>query len=88
MLSRDEKTLYIAGGRANKVLVMNTDSMELITGIPVGNRVWGLALSRDGNRLYTTDGLSGTVSVIDTRENKVIDTIKVGELPWGVVIDD
>jgi PQQ-dependent catabolism-associated beta-propeller protein len=88
LLSKDEKTLYIAGGRANKVMVMDTESLSLIKGIPVGKRVWGLVLSRDGSRLYTTDGVSGTVSVIDTDKNKVIETIKVGEFPWGVVIDD
>ncbi len=88
VLSKDESTLYVAGGRANKIVVMDADTLEIIKGIPVGKRVWGLARSKDGKRLFTTDGVSGTVSVIDTDKNEVIKTIAVGEFPWGVIIND
>ena len=56
--------------------------------IPVGKRVWGLALSRDGSRLYATNGLDNTLSVIDTAKKEQIKTIPTGERPWGVVLDD
>lgn len=88
LLSKDERTIYVAGGRANQVLVMDAEKMELVKGIPVGKRVWGLAMSRDGQRIFTTDGVSGTVSVIDTVSNTRLKTIEVGKFPWGVVIDD
>lgn len=88
LLSNDEKTLYVAGGRANKIFLFDAESMELKSSIPVGNRVWGLALSKDGSRLYTTDGGSDQVSVIDTAKNEVVATIAVGKAPWGVVVDD
>lgn len=88
LLSKDEKTVYVAGGRANEILVMDAEKMELIKGIPVGKRVWGLGMTRDGKRLFTTDGVSGTVSVIDTESNTRIKTIEVGKFPWGVAIDD
>ena len=88
MLSKDEKELYVAGGRADKVFVLDSDTMTIRKEIPVGKRVWGLAMSKDGRRIYTTDGVSNTVSVIDTSSNDVITTIPVGEMPWGVVIDD
>ena len=86
ILSKDEKTLYVAGGRANKVIVMDANTLEIIKGIPVGKRVWGLAMSSDGGRIFTTNGVSGTVSVIDTIKNEVIKTIEVGKFPWGVVV--
>lgn len=88
ILSKDEKVIYVAGGRANKVLVMDADTLEIIKGIPVGKRVWGLAISKDGKRVVSTDGVSSTVSVIDTTKNEVIKTIEVGKFPWGVVIND
>jgi PQQ-dependent catabolism-associated beta-propeller protein len=88
MLARDQKTLYVAGGRANEVLLIDTDSMSVTKKIPVGKRVWGLAMTRDGSRVFTTDGASNAVSVIDTAKNEVIKQIPVGELPWGVVVDD
>ena len=88
ILAKDEKTIYVAGGRANKIIVMDADTLEIIKGIPVGKRVWGLAMSGDGQRVFTTNGVSGTVSVIDTRKNEVIKTIEVGKFPWGVVVKD
>ena len=62
--------------------------MDLIKAIPVGKRVWGLAMTRDGSRVFSTNGVSGTVSVIDTGKDEVIKTIEVGKFPWGVAIDD
>ncbi|MBI2992656.1 MAG: PQQ-dependent catabolism-associated beta-propeller protein [Gammaproteobacteria bacterium] len=88
LLSRDEKTLYVAGGRADAVIVLDAQTMQVKANIPVGKRVWGLALSRDGSRLFSTDGASNSVSAIDTATHKVIKTIPVGEMPWGIVIDD
>lgn len=88
LLSHDEKTLYVAGGRSNAVKVMNADTLELIRKIAVGKRVWGLAMSKDKKRLYTTDGISGTVSVIDTDKNEKIKVIQVGSYPWGIVVND
>ena len=86
ILSKDENVIYVAGGRANKVIVMDANTLEIIKGIPVGKRVWGLAMSSDGGRIFTTNGVSGTVSVIDTIKNEVIKTIEVGKFPWGVVV--
>jgi len=62
--------------------------MEVLKRIPVGKRVWGLAISSDGKRVFTTDGVDHQVSVIDTEKDEVIKAIKVGQFPWGVVIDD
>jgi PQQ-dependent catabolism-associated beta-propeller protein len=88
LLSVDEKTLYVAGGRADAVIVLDAATLKIKATIPVGKRVWGLARSRDGSRVYSTDGASNGVSAIDTSTNKVIKTITVGELPWGIAIDD
>lgn len=88
LLSKDEKTVYVAGGRSNKIKVMDADTLEIKKMIPVGKRVWGLAMTKDRDRLFTTDGVSGTVSVIDTNKNEVIKTIEVGEFPWGVIVND
>ena len=88
MLSRDERLLFVAAGRANQVMVLDAQKLKVLKGIPVGKRVWGLAMSRDGRRLYTTDGVSGTMSVIDTQSQKNIASVEVGKFPWGVVVDD
>jgi PQQ-dependent catabolism-associated beta-propeller protein len=87
-LSKDGKKLYVAGGRANRVYVIDAQAMTITGSIPVGKRVWGLAMNSNASKLYTTDGVSGTVSVIDTATDTVIATIAVGSFPWGVVVDD
>lgn len=86
LLSRDEKKLYVAGGRANQIFVLDANTLEIHASIPVGKRVWGLALCADGTRLYTTDGVSNQVSVIDTGNNEVVATVPVGKFPWGVAV--
>ena len=63
--------------RANRVFVLDEATLAIQQEIPVGIRVWGLALNADGTRLYTTDGASGQVSVIDTVANKVVATVPV-----------
>ncbi len=88
LLSPDEKTLYVAGGRANQIFVMDPLTLDIRKGVPVGKRVWGLALNKDGSRLYTTDGASDQVSIIDTAKQEVIATVPVGKAPWGVVVSD
>ncbi|MEM7468251.1 MAG: glutaminyl-peptide cyclotransferase, partial [Pseudomonadota bacterium] len=88
LLSLDESRLFVAGGRANAIFVMDAETLDILATIPVGKRTWGLALTKDGKRLYTTDGVSHQVSVIDTEANKVVATIPVGKFPWGVAIDD
>lgn len=88
ILSKDESHLYIAGGRANVVVLLNANTLEIVKRIPVGKRVWGLAISKDGKQVFSTNGVSNTVSVIDTEKNEVIKNITVGKMPWGVVIND
>lgn len=88
LLSKDEKSVYVAGGRANSVYVLDAETLEVQKAIPVGKRVWGLAMNSDKSRLFTTDGPSSTVSVIDTATNENIKTIEVGSFPWGIVVDD
>ena len=86
LLSVDETKLYVAGGRANRIFVLDSTTLEIHNSIPVGKRVWGLALSQDGSRLYTTDGVSHQVSVIDTLSAKVVATVPVGKFPWGIAV--
>lgn len=88
LISTDGKKLYVAGGRSNKIFVLNEASLKIENSIPVGKRVWGLALSKDGKTLYTTDGVDHQVSVIDTSSEQVTATVPVGKFPWGVAIHD
>jgi YVTN family beta-propeller protein len=59
---------------------------SILAMIPVGNRVWGIALDPAGSKLYTANGASNDVSVVDVKSRKELRRIKVGDGPWGVAI--
>ena len=47
-VSRDGKELYVSTGRGNAIAIIDTEKNELATTVPVGNRVWGIALDPSG----------------------------------------
>jgi YVTN family beta-propeller protein len=59
---------------------------SIVTMIPVGNRVWGIALDPAGSKLYTANGASNDVSVVDLKSRKELRRIKVGDGPWGIAV--
>ena len=85
-ISNDGKELYVSTGRGNKIAIIDTGKNEVVTTIPVGNRVWGIALDPSGSKLYTANGASNDVSVVDVKSRKELRRIKVGDGPWGVTI--
>src|SRR5215468_3827750 len=59
---------------------------SIVSMIPVGNRVWGIALDPSGTKLYAANGASNDVSVVDVKSRKELRRIKVGDGPWGIAI--
>src|SRR5438876_6650831 len=59
---------------------------SIVAMIPVGNRVWGIALDPSGTKLYTANGASTDVSVVDLKSRKELRRVKVGDGPWGIAI--
>ena len=86
VVSPDGNRVYVANGRGNSVSVVDAGSLQLLTTIAAGQRVWGIAVTPDGKKLYAAGGLSNDVSVVDTETNRVIETVKIGDGPWGVAI--
>jgi DNA-binding beta-propeller fold protein YncE len=74
LLSRDEKTLYVALSNSDRVAVVDTASgqvpITLSTDLPGqkygGTYPMGLALSADGRRLFVADAAADAVAVFDT----------------------
>jgi YVTN family beta-propeller protein len=82
----DRKTALVALGRGNTVAFVDVASRKVTGYVPVGGRVWHLAISADGRRAFTANGLTNDVSVVDIASRKVVATIPVDKAPWGVVI--
>jgi YVTN family beta-propeller protein len=85
-VSPDGRELYVSTGRGNSVVVIDTATDKLVATIPVGERVWGIALSPDGSKLYAANGASNDISVIDVKARKELKRIKVGDGPWGIAV--
>jgi YVTN family beta-propeller protein len=86
-VSPDGRTVYVATGRGNSVVLLDSDSLAERARIPVGQRPWGIALADGGRTLYSANGVSNDVSVVDTAARRVVATIRVGDGPWGVAVE-
>jgi YVTN family beta-propeller protein len=85
-ISKDDKTVFVALGPANRVAVIDAKTRKVKKYLLVGQRVWHMAFTPDQKYLLTTNGLTNDVSVIDVADLKVIKSIQVGQQPWGVTI--
>jgi len=86
VVSHDGRTIYVGGGRANCVSVIDAESLKILADVPAGNRVWGIGLSPDGRKLYASAGLSNDLTVIDTAALAPVKTIRLGQGSWGVAV--
>lgn len=85
-VTEDGSRVFVALGPANRVAVIDGESLEVIDYIVVGQRVWQLAFTPDQRYLITTNGNSNDVTVIDVEAEEAVQTIQVGQQPWGVVV--
>ncbi len=87
-VTKDGKRMFVALGPANRVAVVDAQSLEVLDYILVGQRVWQLDFTPDEKFLLSTNGNSNDVTVIDVAKEKAIRSVQVGEQPWGVVTID
>ena len=87
-VTADGKRLFVALGPANRVAVVDAQSLDVLDYILVGQRVWQLDFTPDQKYLLTTNGNSNDITVIDVAKEKAIRSVQVGDQPWGVVTID
>jgi PQQ-dependent catabolism-associated beta-propeller protein len=83
--TRDEKRVFVAMGRSNRVAEIDPATFAVVRSFPTGFRTWGVALSPDEKRLYAPSGLDGSLTIVDLERNKVARTVKLGGKPWGAI---
>jgi YVTN family beta-propeller protein len=69
----------------NKVAVIDTQSLSVLTEIPVGASPTGLSVSPDGAWLFVANTNSNSISMIDTTTNQVVKTITTASRPRFVI---
>jgi YVTN family beta-propeller protein len=77
--------LYIS--RSTHVMVVNTDTGELVGDIPDTTGVHGIAIAPDANKGYTSNGRADAVTVFDLKTLKVLGTVKTGKGPDAIIYD-
>jgi PQQ-dependent catabolism-associated beta-propeller protein len=85
-VTEDGSRIFVALGPANRVAVIDGESLEVLDYIIVGQRVWQLAFTPDERYLISTNGNSNDITVIDVEAEEAIQTVQVGQQPWGVVV--
>jgi len=81
VLAPDKKHLYCSCWGCDKVISINTRSLEIESSIAVGDNPNDLVIDRKGNRLYVANSNDNSVSVIDLRQGKVIETLNAALYP-------
>ncbi len=85
VFSKDGKLAFVALSHANRIAVVDTATLAVVSYILVGERPWHMALDPDGSKLYVANGNTNDLTVIDVANLKAVRSVNVGHLPWGVV---
>jgi YVTN family beta-propeller protein len=88
-ISRDvpvKEKAYITDIEQNVVLVVDRETRQLVTTIPVGKGPDSLAVTSDQSKVYVANRFENTISVIYTKTYQVIANISVGIEPQNVTI--
>jgi len=80
-VSPDNKRLYTANISSENVSVIDRMSGELITQIPCGPGVEGMAFTPDGKYLWAANQTGGTITIIDVATHRPIDTFACPGMP-------
>ena len=69
---------YVSNEKSNTVSVIDTDKLEVVKTIKVGQRPRGIAVTRDGKSVIVAVGDDDTIQIVDTKTKEV-----AGNLPSG-----
>lgn len=81
LVSPDGRRLYTANIESRNVSVLDRASGALLTQIPCGPGVEGMAFTPDGRRLWAANQTGGTITVIDLASHKPVETFDCPGMP-------
>ncbi|NJO87144.1 MAG: hypothetical protein HC821_03835, partial [Lewinella sp.] len=96
-ITADNRSVYVAGGQANKIFHFDLQSGAKIDSIDCAvlgadgtdyrdGYLGELRLSPSGDRLYAIDQIGFRLLVIDTKERKILHHIPTGRYPFGLAL--
>ncbi|GAA5221554.1 YncE family protein [Membranihabitans marinus] len=78
--------IYVGDRAQKQVHVINPDSRELETSIPVGEGVFHMWADGQGKQLWVNNDIDNTISVINLTNHTVTNTINIGVKPHDVFL--
>ena len=95
-ISPDNKIVYVAGGKQNKIYLFSVDSGAKLDSVDCSvsengepalhGYIGDMTMSKDGHYLYAVDQMLFRMIVIDTRQKKIIASAKTGRYPFGIIL--
>src|SRR5665213_706533 len=79
-------TAYVTNEKGDSVSVVNTDKLDVVKTIPVGQRPRGIALSTDGKQLYLCASDDDTIQIIDTKTLELSGNLDSGLDPELLIV--
>src|SRR5262249_14348468 len=74
-------TAYVSNEKGNTISVVDTDKMETVRTIKVGQRPRGIELTKDDNHCLVAVGDDDTIQVVDTKTGEIIANLPSGPDP-------
>ena len=71
-------TVFVSNEKGNSLTVIDSETLQVLTTIPVGQRPRGIMLTRDGKHVLICASDDNVVQVLDVASRKI-----VGDLPSG-----
>jgi YVTN family beta-propeller protein len=81
LLSPDKKHLYCSCWGCDKIVIMNTGSLEIEGSIPVGDNPNDMVIDSKGKILFVANSNDNSVSVINLEHKAVIETLNAALYP-------
>ena len=86
-ITSDFQSHRLFASHGTKVVVISTDSDQVIGEIPKTEGVHGIAVANELGRCFISNGRASTVSIVDLKTLKLIDTVAVGKNPDAILYD-
>ena len=68
-------TVYVSNERDNTVSVVDSNTMQVVATIPVGQRPRGITISHDGSVVYLCASDDDTIQILDTATRQIVSTL-------------
>ena len=83
-LTRDGKRLFATNLASGRLSVIDTDTLETIGSIYIGNRCHVVTLSNDNRQAWIANIGEDTVSIMDTTTYRIVGTIPISKGPTSI----